>query len=238
MVLPIGFCGRAACALPSARGDVRRRLRRLARSTADLARASWQRPGCACLPANRLLPRRLPVVEQPGTEAATASSPTAFTTSSRAPGSSRSRSHRSPPRRSCSAVATDSGDCSHAGRAGRSSRLGGARHLGGVSVRARHRARTALDLGTLRGKRWRFGILAVLIAAASPLAFLLLAIFLAGIGLGMRDRGRHLLALTVIIAAVGASQFLLARAFSDGGRYLFRCSSSARSALFARSARC
>jgi len=70
-------------------------------------------------------------------------------------------------------------------------------------------------------KRWRFGILAVLTAAASPLAFLLLAIFLAGIGLGMRERGRRLLVPTIIIAAVGASQFLLARAFSDGGQYPF-----------------
>jgi hypothetical protein len=71
------------------------------------------------------------------------------------------------------------------------------------------------------GKRWRFGILAVLTAAASPLAFLLLAIFLAGIGLGMRERGRRLLEPTLIIGAIGASQFLLARAFSDGGHYPF-----------------
>ena len=71
------------------------------------------------------------------------------------------------------------------------------------------------------GKRWRFGILAVLTAAASPLAFLLLAIFLVGIGLGVRERGRRLLTPTLIIAVIGASQFLLARAFSDGGRYPF-----------------
>jgi hypothetical protein len=71
------------------------------------------------------------------------------------------------------------------------------------------------------GKRWRFGILAVLTAAASPLAFLLLAIFLAGIGLGMRERGRRLLEPMLIIGAIGASQFLLARAFSDGGHYPF-----------------
>ncbi len=70
-------------------------------------------------------------------------------------------------------------------------------------------------------KRWRFGILAVLTAAASPLAFLLLVIFLAGIGLGMRERGRRLLVPTMIIGAVGASQFLLTRVFSDGGRYPF-----------------
>lgn len=71
------------------------------------------------------------------------------------------------------------------------------------------------------GKRWRFGILAVLTVAASPLAFLLLALFLAGIGLGMRERGRRLLVPTVIIGGIGASQFLLARAFSDGGQYPF-----------------
>ncbi|MEP6909064.1 MAG: hypothetical protein ABI896_01380 [Actinomycetota bacterium] len=70
-------------------------------------------------------------------------------------------------------------------------------------------------------KRWRFGVLAVLTAAASPLAFLLLAIFLVGLGVGVRERGRRLLTPTLIIAAVGTSQFLLARAFSDGGRYPF-----------------
>ena len=40
------------------------------------------------------------------------------------------------------------------------------------------------------GKRWHFGVLAVLTVAASPLAFLLLAIFLAGIGLGMLERAQ------------------------------------------------
>jgi hypothetical protein len=71
------------------------------------------------------------------------------------------------------------------------------------------------------GKRWRFGILAVLTAAASPLAFLLLTIFLAGIGLGMLERRRRLLVPTLIVMGVGVSEFLLTRAFSDGGRYPF-----------------
>jgi hypothetical protein len=71
------------------------------------------------------------------------------------------------------------------------------------------------------GKRWHFGVLAVLTAAASPLAFLLLAIFLTGVGLGMRERGRRLLAPTLIVAAIGLCQFLLTRAFTDGGRYPF-----------------
>jgi len=71
------------------------------------------------------------------------------------------------------------------------------------------------------GKRWRFGILAVLTAAASPLAFLLLAIFLAGIGLGMLERRRRLLVPTLIMGAVGVTELLLTRAFPDGGRYPF-----------------
>jgi hypothetical protein len=71
------------------------------------------------------------------------------------------------------------------------------------------------------GRRWLFGILAVLTVAASPLAFLLLAIFLAGLGLGMLERGKRLIAPAAIIVLVAAGQFLLMRAFSDGGRYPF-----------------
>jgi hypothetical protein len=71
------------------------------------------------------------------------------------------------------------------------------------------------------GRRWWFGILAVLTMAASPLAFLLLAILLVGVGLGMRERGRRLLAPTLIVAGIGLCQFLLTRAFEDGGRYPF-----------------
>jgi hypothetical protein len=71
------------------------------------------------------------------------------------------------------------------------------------------------------GKRWHFGVLAVLTVAASPLAFLLLAIFLAGIGLGMLERAQRLIVPTAIVLGVGSCQFLLMRAFSDGGRYPF-----------------
>ena len=71
------------------------------------------------------------------------------------------------------------------------------------------------------GKRWHFGVLAVLTVAASPLAFLLLAIFLAGIGLGMLERSKRLVVPAAIVLAVGGCQFLLMRAFSDGGRYPF-----------------
>ena len=71
------------------------------------------------------------------------------------------------------------------------------------------------------GRRWLFGILAVLTVAASPLAFLLFAIFLAGIGLGMLERGKRLIAPAAILAFVAACQFLLMRAFADGGHYPF-----------------
>ena len=71
------------------------------------------------------------------------------------------------------------------------------------------------------GRRWWFGILAVLTVAASPLAFLLLAIFLVGVGLGMRERGRRLLAPTLVVAGIGLCQFLVTRAFADGGHYPF-----------------
>jgi hypothetical protein len=71
------------------------------------------------------------------------------------------------------------------------------------------------------GSRWRFGVLAVLTLLASPLAFLLLSIFLAGVALDLRSRGRRLLAPALIIAGIGAGQVMLTRAFSDGGRYPF-----------------
>jgi hypothetical protein len=71
------------------------------------------------------------------------------------------------------------------------------------------------------GRRWWFGVLAVLTVAASPLAFLLLAIFLVGIGLGMLERGRRLIVPAAIVVFVSGCQFLLMRAFADGGRYPF-----------------
>jgi hypothetical protein len=71
------------------------------------------------------------------------------------------------------------------------------------------------------GKRWRFGVLALLALLASPLAFLLMAIFLAGVALHLREHGRRLLVPSLIVIAIGAAQVVLTRAFSDGGRYPF-----------------
>jgi len=71
------------------------------------------------------------------------------------------------------------------------------------------------------GKRWQFGLLAVLTLLASPLAFLLLSILLAGVALDLRERGRRLLAPALIIVGIGAAHVMLTRAFPDGGRYPF-----------------
>src|SRR5439155_780013 len=71
------------------------------------------------------------------------------------------------------------------------------------------------------GKRWHFGVLAVLTAAASPLAFLVLAICLASIGLAMLGRGQRMVVPAVVILSVAGVEVLLNRAFSDGGRYPF-----------------
>ena len=71
------------------------------------------------------------------------------------------------------------------------------------------------------GSRWTFGGLAALTAAASPLAFLLLALVLAGIGVARWREGRRLLVPAAIVAAMGAIEAILWRLFPDGGRYPF-----------------
>ena len=71
------------------------------------------------------------------------------------------------------------------------------------------------------GSRWKFGALAALTAAASPLAFLLLALVLAGIGVGRWREGRKLLVPAAIIVAMGGTEAVIWRLFADGGRYPF-----------------
>lgn len=70
-------------------------------------------------------------------------------------------------------------------------------------------------------RRWRFALLAVLTLAASPLAFLLLVLVLAGVGLARRGDPRRLLAPGLTLAAAGLAQLALWRAFPGGGRYPF-----------------
>lgn len=69
-------------------------------------------------------------------------------------------------------------------------------------------------------RSWSFAVLSALALAASPLAFLLLAIVVAGLGLARRHHtaGRWLPA-ALTIAACGATELLLRRAFSEQGRF-------------------
>ena len=70
-------------------------------------------------------------------------------------------------------------------------------------------------------KNGRFALLAALTIAASPLAFLLLALLLAGFGVARwRDRS-SLLVPGLILVGFGAMEALLWRLFPGGGRYPF-----------------
>ncbi|HEY5099460.1 MAG TPA: hypothetical protein VII54_05350 [Gaiellaceae bacterium] len=69
--------------------------------------------------------------------------------------------------------------------------------------------------------RWRFAGLAVLTLAASPLAFLLLAIVLAGIAFGRRVSLRSAWVPVAVIAIAGLGEFVLWRLFPGGGRFPF-----------------
>lgn len=69
--------------------------------------------------------------------------------------------------------------------------------------------------------RWRFVALAALTLAASPLAFLLLVVVLAGVGLARRDTlWRNWLPIAAIVAA-GLGEVVLWRLFPGGGRFPF-----------------
>ena len=128
-----------------------------------------------------------------GTRGATASSPTASSTirSRRCSGSSCSRSRRSPPLRSPSpSCSAGNGARPPAGRAGRLPSSGRA-----SCSRQRFPSRSewrcaARAVGAPGRARTRFGVLAVLTLAASPLAFLLLALVLVGVGICAEDPPR------------------------------------------------
>jgi hypothetical protein len=70
-------------------------------------------------------------------------------------------------------------------------------------------------------KLWRFGLLAALTLAASPLAFLLLTLLLAGIGIGLWHDRRSLTAPGLTLLGVGAVEVVLWRAFPGGGSFPF-----------------
>jgi hypothetical protein len=90
-----------------------------------------------------------------------------------------------------------------------------------------------LALWTLQARRhWRFAALAALTLAASPLAFLLLAVLVGGIGLARRVERRHLVGPALAIGAAGSVQVALWRAFPGGGRYPFSLAETAAAVVF------
>jgi hypothetical protein len=83
-------------------------------------------------------------------------------------------------------------------------------------------ALSLLALWALQGHaRWRFAGLALLALAASPLAFLLLAIVLAAIALGRRVSLRSSWVPLAVITLASLGEILLWRVFPDNGRYPF-----------------
>ena len=71
------------------------------------------------------------------------------------------------------------------------------------------------------GGRWRFAALATLTLAASPLAFLLLLVVLAGVALARRDAMRANWVAVCGVLAAGLVEFVLWRLFPAGGRFPF-----------------
>jgi hypothetical protein len=80
--------------------------------------------------------------------------------------------------------------------------------------------------------RWRFVGLALLSLAASPLAFLLLAIVLAAIALGRRVSLRNSWLPLAVVALAGLGEILLWRLFPDNGRYPFHTGDILAGAVF------
>ncbi|MGB2953861.1 MAG: hypothetical protein WBB74_10810 [Gaiellaceae bacterium] len=71
------------------------------------------------------------------------------------------------------------------------------------------------------GRRWCFAALAALALAASPLAFLLLSLVLAGIAIARRPIRSKLFVPLAAVLVVGLLELVLWRLFPSGGRYPF-----------------
>jgi hypothetical protein len=70
-------------------------------------------------------------------------------------------------------------------------------------------------------RRVLFGVLAVLTLAASPLAFVLLALFLLGIGIARHEDRAQIVVPAAIIVVAGLLELLLFRVFPGGGTFPF-----------------
>ena len=71
------------------------------------------------------------------------------------------------------------------------------------------------------GKRARFVLLAILTLAASPLAFIILAVVLLGIGIAKRHDRRRLVIPAAVVVGAGLIELLLFRIFPGNGRFPF-----------------
>jgi len=77
------------------------------------------------------------------------------------------------------------------------------------------------------GHRWRFAVLTLLTLAASPVALVLLAVVLAGIGLARRGSLRQSVVPALALAAAVAVELVLLRLFPGVGHYPFPASEAA-----------
>jgi hypothetical protein len=82
------------------------------------------------------------------------------------------------------------------------------------------------------GKSTRFGGLAALTVAASPLAFLLLSVVLAAVALERRARGRQLLGPAAVVGGVVLCEAVLWRVFPEQGRFPFSAAEAAAAFTF------
>jgi hypothetical protein len=81
-------------------------------------------------------------------------------------------------------------------------------------------------------RRWLFALCAGAALAGSPLAFLLLVVVLAGVGLARRHDGAALIAPAVAVAAIGAVWLVIERMFPAHGRFPFSVAEFAAAATF------
>jgi hypothetical protein len=72
-----------------------------------------------------------------------------------------------------------------------------------------------------RGRRWVFACITFLTLAASPLAFLLLVVLLAGVALARRSEPRQFVVPAAAIVAIAAFEFVLRRMFPGRGTFPF-----------------
>ena len=90
-----------------------------------------------------------------------------------------------------------------------------------------------LALWTLQTRRrWQFALLTVLVLAASPVAFVLLAVVLAGVGLARSSRGADLALPLGVLASATVVELVLLRLFPAGGRFPFSLPEFAAACVF------